>query len=219
MLHMRSRIGKGEDGWFKNGKFYAISSGIENENEIYSCAQLEAQQELSKAVETSTSAEGDLRAPESSDTSTAPKVVKRDNIVLGISDLKQQQHKRASIERSKSPKTASKSVVVDKAKEAITPITTIKVNNCEIINSRPHSVTAAIFGHPTILTPQKKKIEVKVPTIKKVEKQIFRPLQQGNPTSVTSTIFALRTKDMNPGYLMFSEDTDSGLTSEYHRAF
>jgi ribosomal protein L3 len=137
-------------------------------------------------------------------------VVKRDNIVLGISDLKQQQQKKASIEGSKNSKITSKSVVVDKAKKEITPVTTIKVNNCEIINSRPRSVTAAIFGHPTVLTPQK----AKTSTIKKAEKQIFRPLQQGNPTSVTSTIFAPRTKDMNPGYLMFSEDTDSGLTSK-----
>lgn len=141
-------------------------------------------------------------------------MVKRDNIVLGISDLKQQQQKKASIEGAKNSKTSTKSVVVEKAKKEITPVTTIKVNNCEIINSRPRSVTAATFGHPTILTPQKKKLEVKTPIIKKAEKQIFRPLQQGNPTSVTSTIFAPRTKDMNPGYLMFSEDTDTGLTSK-----
>lgn len=155
-----------------------------------------------------------MRAPESSDSSNAPKVVKRDNIVLGISDLKQQQQKKALTEDTKNSKIASKPVVVDKAKKEITPITTIKVNNCEIINSRPRSVTAAIFGHPTILTPQKKRHEIKIPLIKKIQTQIFRPLQQSNPTSVTSTIFAPRTKDMNPGYLMFSEDTDTGLTSE-----
>lgn len=160
------------------------------------------------------SAGENLRSSDSSDTSTPPKVIKRDNIVLGISDLKQQQ-KRASIEGPKSPKISTKKVVVDKEKKETTPVTTIKVTNCEIINSRPRSVTAAIFGHPTILTPQKKKkLEVKIPIIKKAEKQIFRPLQQGHPTSVTSTIFAPRTKDMNPGYLMFSEDTDTGLTSK-----
>lgn len=197
-------------------------SGIENENEIYSCAQLEATQtQQSKTVEEPSSVEASSRAPtETSDTTTtttSPKVVKRDNIVLGISDLKQQQQRKSSIENSKGGKGASKPIIVDKIE--ITPITTIKVNNFEII-SRPRSVTASIFEHPTILTHSKPRlkqgIETKLPSIKKVEatQQIYRPLLQCSPTSVTSSIFAPRTKDMNPGYLMFTEDTDTGLTSE-----
>lgn len=186
-------------------------SGIENENEIYSCAQLEAtQSQQSKTVETPSSEE----ASSSGTATTSPKVVKRDNIVLGISDLKQQQQR---IENSKGGKGASKPIIVDKIE--ITPITTIKVNNCEII-SRPRSVTASIFEHPTILTHSKPRlkqgIETKSPSFKKVEasQQIYRPLLQCAPTRVTSSIFAPRTKDMNPGYLMFTEDTDTGLTSE-----
>lgn len=194
-------------------------SGIENENEIYSCAQLEAKQtQQSKTVEEPSSVEASSRASESSDTvATSPKVVKRDNIVLGISDLKQQQQRKSSIENLKGGKSASKPIIVDKIE--ITPITTIKVNNCEII-SRPRSVTASIFEHPTILTHSKPRlkqgIETKSPSIKKVEitQQIYRPLSQCAPTSVTSSIFAPRTKDMNPGYLMFTEDTDTGLTSK-----
>lgn len=191
------------------------SSGIENENEIYSCAQLEAQQEQhSKSIEVSS--DGDLRASQvdSSDTSTTTvKVVKRDNIVLGISDLKQQQLRKLSVESSKNNNKNLSN------KKNISPIHTIKVNNCEII-TRPRSVTASIFEHPTIIkatTNCKTPLVKAAPEIKKKieEKQIFRPSQQNAPTSVTSTIFARRTKDMNPGYLMFTEDSDTGLTSKF----
>lgn len=184
------------------------SSGIENENEIYSCAQLEAQQEQhSKSVEASSNvgaSSSNLRAAstDSSDSATTPKVAKRDNIVLGISDLKPQQQRKSSIENAKNVKSAPKPIIVDKSnKQEIVPITTIKVNNCEII-SRPRSVTASIFEHPTILAPSKSKTgaDTKAPVVNKT-KQVFRPSNQIHPapTSVTSSIFAPRTKDMNPG--------------------
>lgn len=233
-------------------------SGIENEHEIYSCAQLEAQQqELSKSIETTAATTASLSGNKSPDPSDI-KVIKKDNIVLGISDLKQQQQRKLSADskannNSGTNKSVSKTThtIVD-AKEdnnnsvgqsvlTINPINTIKVNNCEIINRRPRSVTAAIFAQPTILTPKtaattntiikatSNKAELsrkassddqiqpaKKPSLSKTvtkSLKIFRPAQQINATSVTSTIFGPRTKDMNKGYLMFSED-DTGLTSK-----
>lgn len=195
-----------------------IFSGIENDTEIYSCTQLEAQQELAKAIENTSNAEELLKTDVSSENTFVPKVIKKDNIVLGINDLKQQQHKKAH-ENKKISKTESNNTILDKAKEKPF-VTAIKVNNCEILSGRPHSVTAAIFDHPTILYLNKKKGQDKTFSIlKKPVKQVFRPVLQGIPTSVTSTIFAPRTKDMNSGYLMYSEETDSGLTSKCFSTF
>lgn len=214
--------------------FLRFYSGIENEHEIYSCAQLEAQQELSKAIENLT---GTSKSSETHDI----KVIKKDNIVLGINDLKQQKQRKSSADSKNSGgnnKSVAKPIVVDKKEDnnsnnnknhsseqsvvAINPINTIKVNNCEIVN-RPRSVTAAIFSHPTILTQKttpiksvERKLAVKTSIKKSIggpPSKIFRPSTLQNATSVTSTIFGPRTKDMNKGYLMFSED-DTGLTSK-----
>lgn len=179
-------------------------SGIENEHEILSCAQLEAQQELSKVVDAN--ALGAIKK-----SSNDSKVVKRDNIVLGISDLKQ---KKVDV------KATSEAVVVEAAnnggKIIINPINTIKVNNCEIVNKRPRSVTAAIFSHPRV---EKQATSEVAPTTtankaraQSATAKIFRSNQQ-NVTSVTSTIFAPRTEDMNKGFLTFSGE--AGLTSKY----
>lgn len=186
-----------------------ICSGIENEHEILSCAQLEAQQELSSA---DAGALGAIRkcATEKTDT----KVTKRDNIVLGLSDLKQKKvvTKATTGAAIKSVANIRKEVNSDSGEHitiTINPINTIKVNNCEIVDRRPRSVTAAIFSHPSYTPP-----ELKAPVATKSRAQsatakIFRP----NPQNVTSSIFAPRTKDMNKGFLMFSED-ESGLTSK-----
>lgn len=148
------------------------------------------------------------------------KVFKRDNIVLGISDLKP---KKVD---AKSGKSAAKIVVVeaaDKKKEVkaseqivINPINTIKVNNCEIVSRRPRSVTAAIFSCPSYKPKiDSKSLEAADPAAPSKARaqsstaKIFRP----NPQNVTSSIFAPRTKEMNKGFLMFSED-ESGLTSK-----
>lgn len=206
----------------KNPKWNFLYSGIENEHEIYSCAQLEAQQELSKATENLSG------KSETHDT----KVIKKDNIVLGINDLKQQKQRKSSADATKNNggnnKSASKLIVVEKKEDnnnnnsntkSEQSVVTIKVNNCEIVN-RPRSVTASIFSHPTILTPKSNntpKKAVKTAIVKKSisgpPTKIFRPSTSPNATSVTSTIFAPRTKDMNKGYLMFSEE-DAGLTSK-----
>lgn len=179
-----------------------------------SCAQLEAQQELSKVV--------DASAPGASLTDT--KVIKRDNIVLGISDLKQKKVDGKPI----SSKSVAKAVVIAEKANAreevgdsgeqvvINPINTIKVNNCEIVDRRPRSVTAAIFAHP-LFTPKPESQLEKDPSASKTRAhsataKIFRQSPQ-SVTSVTSTIFAPRTKDMNKGFLMFSED-EPGLTSK-----
>lgn len=185
-------------------------SGIENEHEILSCAQLEAQQELSRV---DSSAVGAI-APD-------VKVTKRDNIVLGISDLKQKKFDiKPAVGSSKS--VAKTAEAANNKKETgqivINPINTIKVNNCEIVDRRPRSVTAAIFAHTNFLPKSEFQLQrTSTSTANKLRAQsatakIFRPTNQ-NATSVTSTIFAPRTKDMNKGFLMFSED-EPGLTSK-----
>jgi hypoxia-inducible factor 1 alpha len=183
-------------------------SGIENEHEILSCAQLEAQQELSEVV--------DSRALGAA--TNEPKVIKRDNIVLGISDLKPKKID------TKSNKSVAKSVENSNKKEnseitiggqiAINPINTIRVNNCEVLN-RPRSVTAAIFAHPIVSTKSESEstiTENKAARAQSATAKIFRP-NPANVTSVTSSVFAPRTKDMNKGFLMFSE-IEPGLTSK-----
>lgn len=197
-------------------------SGIENKHEILSCAQLEAQQELSKVDQPTAIKKS---ATEITDT----KVIKRDNIVLGISDLKQ---KKVDVKPvSGVYKTVTQTNVVETVNNkkvignktggeiSINPINTIKVNNCEIVDRRPRSVTASVFTLPLVSTKadQAKPLAAATP-LKKTRVQsstakIFRPNPQ-NVTSVTSSIFAPRTKDMNKGFLMFSED-ESGLTSKY----
>lgn len=199
------------------------SSGIENEHEILSCAQLSAQQELSKVVDANAVGAATESGPEITDS----KVTKRDNIVLGISDLKPKKvdvKATTVVEQSKSV-AESKAV---KAKEVgeqvkITPINTvIKVNNCEIVNRQPsRSVTSTIFAlqsfPPKVEAAKPKRPEISTTKASKTRAQsatakIFRP----NPQNVTSSIFAPRTKDMNKGFLMFSED-ESGLTSKFLR--
>lgn len=174
-------------------------SGIENEHEILSCAQLEAQQELSE-IDDANALGAIKKSPEA-------KVVKRDNIVLGICDLKQ--------------KKIEVKVSVKSGQIVINPIDTIKVNNCEIINKRPRSVTAAIFGNPSVLPKPEQATAKPTTTTSTASKaraqsataKIFRSNPQ-NVTSVTSTIFAPRTEEMNKGFLTFSED-DAGLTSKH----
>jgi hypoxia-inducible factor 1 alpha len=196
-----------------NENAFCNFSGIENEHEILSCAQLEAQQELSKTVDANA-----LGAISKSSTGlTETKVVKRDNIVLGISDLKQ---KKVDVKATigSDNKSAAKVVVVETANNGgqitINPINTIKVNNCEIDNRRPRSVTAAIFAHPIVLSkPEQPATTANKARAQSATAKIFRANSQ-NVTSVTSKIFAPRTKDMNKGFLTFSED-EAGLTSKY----
>lgn len=196
-------------------------SGIENEHEILSSAQLEAQQELSIIDEPTA-------LKNSAAEITDIKVIKRDNIVLGISDLKQKIDAKPAIGAIKS---ATRTVIVGASNVkkkigdnlagqiAINPINTIKVNNCEIVNRLPRSVTAAIFSLPPFSAKtEQQKSSANTAAVNKVRgksstAKIFRPNPQ-NATSVTSSIFAPRTKDMNKGFLMFSED-ESGLTSKY----
>lgn len=198
------------------------SSGIENGHEILSCAQLEAQQELSKIIETNAVGE----AAKSETLLTNIKVTKRDNIVLGISDLKQ---KKVDVKATAGERKSVIKSVASETKEAvkritISPINTIKVNNCEIvpIRSVPRSVTSSIFSlqpfarkvEETKITPEISSTKLKTTRAQSATAKIFRP----NPQNVTSSIFAPRTKDMNKGFLMFSED-ESGLTSKLLLSF
>lgn len=195
-----------------------IYSGIENEHEILSCAQLEAQQEHNKNETHS------IDVKSASDTNEQ-KVFKRDNIVLGITDLKSHQQKR--FDNSKKNIIVNKTLPQQQQQQqvqqnsdqtklvigqqiVINPSDIVKVNNCEIL-SRPRSVTASIYNtsaKPSIITPSKPTTN----TARASTSKIFRQ----NPQNVTSTIFARRTEDMNKGFLMFSEE-DAALTSEYDK--
>jgi hypoxia-inducible factor 1 alpha len=194
-------------------KLFVNFSGLENEHEILSCAQLEAQQELNK-IETNP-----IDVKSASDIIIEQKVVKRDNIVLGITDLKPHQQKR--FDNSKKIIAVNKTQQENQSKLivgqqiVINPSDIVKVNNCEIV-SRPRSVTASIFTTSNTTAKPIARPSVK-PTTNATKtrassstSKIFRQ----NPQNVTSTIFARRTEDMNKGFLMFSED-DAALTSEY----
>lgn len=191
-------------------------SGIENEHEILSCAQLEAQQELNNKTDNNpvdVKSASDLKEP---------KVVKRDNIVLGITDLKPHQKrfdnskKIIAVNKSVENSSNQKKFVVGQ-QIIINPSEIVKVNNCEIL-SRPRSVTASIFTNTTTTTNTKQierlSIEqTKPPNTTRASSTTSKIFRQ-NPQNVTSKIFARRTEDMNKGFLMFSED-DAALTSEY----
>lgn len=224
-------------------------SGIENEHEILSCAQFEAQQELSKTVAGQSPSSPDSGVSGTSGAANIRKgspgaelKVKKDNIVLGISDLKQKKvNNTASANIAESTSSVAISVTcgnnknftskpiiaeADNKKETsgvsnkntIHPINTIKVNNCEIVNKRPRSVTAAIFAHPTYLTPKAEPQPLrKHPSTATTatKHRAAHTAKAFRPQSVTNTIFAPRTEDMNKGFLMFSEE-EPGLTSKLH---
>lgn len=194
-----------------------IYSGIENEHEILSCAQLEAQQERSKSADTNP-----IKSASASESFVEPRIAKR---VIGISDLKPIQ------KRFDNSKNTTKLVVTGTVKKQlpiigqqiiINPNESVKVNNCEIIN-RPRSVTASIFTNPTSHTSQNVQTsdyEFKEPPLPALTKarapstSVTSKLFRQNPQNVTSKIFTRRTEDMSKGFLMFSED-DTALTSEY----
>lgn len=144
-----------------------IYSGVENENEILSCAQFEAQQEQNKEV--LKAEEKEVKVIEKEEELISDKVIRKDIDIAVVEKVK-------SVETTTTTTTTTKKLVLPvieslltsgtttaiEAKPvgnvnvgigvtAIQPITAIKVNNCEIINvRRPRSVTASIFGqHPT----------------------------------------------------------------------
>lgn len=202
-------------------KLCVIYSGIENEHEILSCAQLEAQQERSKSADNNP-----IKSASASESFVEPKIAKQ---VIGISDLKPTQKRFDSSKNATTSKVVTPTGTVNKQllpiigkQIVINPNETVKVNNCEIIN-RPRSVTAAIFSNPTILSSQNIHTtnfgfkEPPLPSLTKTRApstSVTSKLFRQNPQTVTSKIFARRTEDMNKGFLMFSED-DTALTSEY----
>lgn len=219
-----------------------IYSGVENENEILSCAQFEAQQEQS--IEVLKEAEEEEKEEEL----ISDKVIRKD-IDIAVVDKVESVEKTTIIKKLVLPVEESLSAsgttntIVTKpvgnvngigiGVTAIQPITAIKVNNCEIINvRRPRSVTASIFGqHPTKVSQTSTSSVVCVNRGQSVTAKLFAAsptlsslglpvgatpavTAQQRPQNVTNKIFAPRTEEMNKGFLMFSED-ESGLTSKY----
>lgn len=214
-----------------------IYSGVENENEILSCAQFEAQQEQSKEV---------LKAEEKEEELISDKVIRKDIDIAVVEKVESVEVTTSTItkklvlpvEESLSASGTTKAIEakpvgnvnVGIGVTAIQPITAIKVNNCEIINvRRPRSVTASIFGqHPTkvsqlssaVCVNRGQSVTAKLFAASPTLSSLGLPVgaipsvtAQQRPQNVTTKIFAPRTEDMNKGFLMFSED-ESGLTSK-----
>lgn len=189
-----------------------IYSGIENEHEILSCAQLEAQQEqLAKSADVPSP----IKGASASESVVEAKIAKR---VIGISDLKPIQKRfDNSKKKQQLPAIIGQQIIIN-------PNESVKVNNFEII-ARPRSVTASIFANTTAPTSQNRQEkgdfgfkEPPLPALTKTREpatlSVTAKLFRQNPQNVTSKIFSRRTEDMNKGFLMFSED-DTALTSEY----
>ena len=218
----------------KKSYFY---SGVENKNEILSCAQFEAQQEQNKQVLTG----------EEGDKLISDKVIRKDidiAVVQKVDSVKTTSTKKlvlpvVELTTSGTTNTIEKKPVgnvnVGVGVTAIQPITAIKVNNCEIINvRRPRSVTASIFGqHPTkvsqtsllpsvVCVNRGQSVTAKLFAASPTLSSLGLPVgaltavtAQQRPQNVTNKIFAPRTEEMNKGFLMFSED-ESGLTSKFN---
>lgn len=240
-------------------------SGIINKNEIYSCAQLEAQ-ELREKQENQSQTTNKVHATAKKQEIEQKIVNKKDNLVLGVNDLLNSNKKSVQpknldtkknnlksakpnlavtvnlpkIEKSEIPaqkeETNKKESIVDqkfKSKKFSAPIeNVIKVNNCEIINTRrPRTVTSSFFSAKSEAVPitveEKPKPSVKNiilvsrdPTLavgrtakSQHKKQIVTDPNQPKPHNVTTKLLSPITEGMNKGFLMYSEE-EPGLTSE-----
>ncbi|XP_039439777.1 protein similar-like [Culex pipiens pallens] len=198
-----------------------VISGVENKDEIYSCAQLEAR----SATEPASSAAEPSVAEPVKKTSSVTKVLaenvnrcnsggdqtpeaKPEAVVVIVPVGKENPKPEPEVVKVQGPpppQPLSNSVIASANKP-----TTNKV-------SRPVSVTASIFSSAAA----KKDTPKPVVGPQSVTAKLFvtlNPTQQptaaggcNKPKHATEKIFAPRTEDMNKGFLMFSEE-EPGLT-------
>jgi hypoxia-inducible factor 1 alpha len=189
-----------------------ISSGVENKDEIYSCAQLAAQQTEHQPHR--------KQQQQHVDDIVKKEIVKSDE--------------QLSIEVFASPVLVRSrpSPVLKPALISPPIISGVPISNTNI--RRPRSVTAAIFASAQVEkpVPSVQQQQHHQPPIRgqSVTAKLFaaspslssltaaagqHQQQQARPQNATSKIFVPRTEDMNKGYYMYCEE-DTGLTSEYY---
>ncbi len=170
-------------------KISLIYSGIENENDIYTCAQLEARQKSKKPIELNkelNESDKDIiteikrEKPATAAEKPATTIINRNCVPANNNNLK---------------------AVATKI------LPTIKDN-------KPRSVTASVFSSVADIIPSKLPIQTRAQS---VTASVFTPLATLNARSQSDTakLFAARTEDMNRSLLMFlDEGNDSTANSK-----
>ncbi|XP_053698187.1 protein similar isoform X2 [Sabethes cyaneus] len=210
-------------------------SGVENKDEIYSCAQLEARQQKSTTESpTSVASEADSVAVTDTPVKTSDKVL-RENINHINTDNHTTKPELLSEDTAKKKSLTEEVIkVLGTGKCIIRKVTAASV-------PRPVSVTASIFNPvpkkelPAVAINTGDKTTTTTALLRKVPQSVtaklfvtFNPQTAGGgappdpastaapvncnkPKHATDSIFAPRTQDMNKGFLMFSEE-EPGLT-------
>ncbi|XP_055543814.1 protein similar [Wyeomyia smithii] len=211
-----------------------VISGVENKDEIYSCAQLEARQQKSTAESpTSTATQAEAVAVTDTAVKTSDKVLKENINHINTDNPTTKSELLSENTAKKKPPTEE----VIKVLGTVTGNSIIRKVTAASV-PRPVSVTASIFNS----VPKKEPSTVTIgtgdkPTIAALRKvpqsvtaKLFVTLNPqttsgtppdpaptaatvncNKPKHATDTIFAPRTQDMNKGFLMFSEE-EPGLT-------
>lgn len=184
-----------------------VISGVENKDEIYSCAQLEARQ-LSSAAEPEPTAEP-VPAETVKNTSSV-KTVLAENVNRANGESEPEVAIAVGKENPKPEPEVVKepTVIASGVKPTKPPVSQV---------SRPVSVTASIFSSAV----KKDTAPVAARKAQSVTAKLFVTLNSSpatttgggcnKPKHATEKIFAPRTEDMNKGFLMFSEE-EPGLT-------
>lgn len=198
-----------------------LAVGVENKDEIYSCAQLEARQQSSSS-EAAAEEPAVVPTPEPS-----PVQKKTPNSVKVLGDIKNRCNSDIP-EVVPDSKPAAAVAPVGKENPRPKPEVIASSNKPQI--SRPVSVTASIFSSAATAAAKKDKpspVNATGATTggpQSVTAKLFVTLNPpqtttssvpgggcNKPKHATEKIFAPRTEDMNKGFLMFSEE-EPGLT-------
>ncbi|XP_065078536.1 protein similar isoform X2 [Ochlerotatus camptorhynchus] len=207
-----------------------VISGVENKDEIYSCAQLEARQQKPTIADSVPSVAPEEAVNKSSAATAAVTVKTSDRVLkenINYNNNNNDPRQKSAEEEEDGEEAASQ--VIKVIRKVPAPISANCGNSSSITAGgviRPVSVTASIFSssvakNPIVTTAatsattsttvagtsvgigEEKPPERKVP--QSVTAKLFKPKH------ATEKIFAPRTEDMNKGFLMFS-DEESGLT-------
>lgn len=197
--------------------------GVENKDEIYSCAQLEARQQKPTITDSVPSVAPEEAVNKSSAAAAAAVTVKPSDRVLK-ENINYNNNNNNNDLRKKPADEEEAEQVIKVIRKVPAPISASCGSSSSI--QRPVSVTASIFssvakkpitttaancatasttiaGTTSVVVGEEKPPERKVP--QSVTAKLFKPKH------ATEKIFAPRTEDMNKGFLMFS-DEESGLT-------
>lgn len=196
------------------------ASGVENKDEIYSCAQLEARQQSS----TPESAAAEAEAAVVPAAEQPPLVQKKTpNSVKVLAEIKNRNNPEVIPDDSKSASTVV--IVVapvgkenPRPKPELSPVIASSNGPKPQPISRPVSVTASIFSSSAAAAkkdkPSPQSVTAKLFVTLSPQAAATSPSPGGGcnkPKHATEKIFAPRTEDMNKGFLMFSEE-EPGLT-------